>query len=99
MASSVSSHTYDFKKAIENSFSAETASFLSALRGEYINPGKGNDPVRTPEALPTGRNFYALDASVMPTKISYELAKQLVKDALAKHPQPPERVGAVSWAG
>src|SRR5947207_16001630 len=98
MASSVSSHTYDFKKAIENTFSAETTAFLSALRSEYVNPGKGNDPVRTPQALPTGRNFYALDASVMPTKISYELAKQLVKDTLAKHPMTPEKVAAVLWA-
>jgi cobaltochelatase CobN len=87
-----------FKTAIENSFSDETSAFLSALRAEYVDPGKGNDPVRTPEVLPTGRNFYALDASVMPTKISYELAKQLVKDALSKHPQPPEKVGAVLWA-
>src|SRR5437762_2292733 len=98
MASLGGGDAAEFKTAIENSFTAETAAFLSALRGDYVNPGKGNDPVRTPEALPTGRNFYALDASVMPTKISYELAKQLVKDALAKHDKPPEKVGAVLWA-
>src|SRR5437762_5645830 len=98
MASLGGGDAAEFKTAIENSFSAETAAFLSALRGEYVSPGKGNDPVRTPEALPTGRNFYALDASVMPTKISYELAKQLVNDALAKHPQVPDKVAAVLWA-
>jgi cobaltochelatase CobN len=98
MASLGSGDASEFKTEIEKSFSNETAAFLSALRGEYIRPGKGNDPVRTPEALPTGRNFYALDASVMPTKISYELAKQLVKDSLAKHPQVPEKVAAVLWA-
>src|SRR5215831_6939181 len=34
----------------------------------------------------------------MPTKISYELAKQLVADSLAKHLQTPEKVAAVLWA-
>ena len=87
-----------FRKKIEESFSNERAAFLRALRGEYISPGKGNDPIRTPDVLPTGRNFYAIDGSVMPTKLSYELAKQLVEDALARHPQTPEKVAAVLWA-
>jgi cobaltochelatase CobN len=98
MASLASGNAAEFRAAIEKSFSDERTAFLSALRGEYISAGKGNDPVRTPEALPTGRNFYALDASVMPTKISYELAKQLVNDALAKHPNVPDKVAAVLWA-
>jgi cobaltochelatase CobN len=98
MASLGSGDPVVFRKQIELSFAQESAAFLAALRGEYIKPGKGNDPIRTPEVLPTGRNFYALDASVMPTKISYELAKQLVSDALSKHPKTPEKVAAVLWA-
>ena len=98
MASLGSGSAAEFRTEIEKSFSNEMAAFLSALRGEYVEPGKGNDPVRTPDVLPTGRNFYALDASVMPTKISYELAKLLVGDALAKHPQVPDKVAAVLWA-
>ena len=88
----------EYRKKIEASFPNEKRSFLAALRGEYIAPGKGNDPVRTPDVLPTGRNFYAIDASVMPTKVSYELAKQLVADALATHKEIPEKVAAVLWA-
>jgi cobaltochelatase CobN len=98
MASLGNGDVAEFRGLIEKSFSNESAAFLRALRGEYIQPGKGNDPIRTPDVLPTGRNFYAIDASVMPTKISYELAKQLVADALAKHPQTPEKVAAVLWA-
>jgi cobaltochelatase CobN len=88
----------DYRQRIKASFSNETSSFLRALRGEYIEPGKGNDPIRTPDVLPTGRNFYGIDPSVMPTKISYELARQLVSDALAAHPKVPDKVAAVLWA-
>ena len=98
MASFGDGDAAEFRGKIVASFSAETAAFLGALRGEYVLPGKGNDPIRTPDTLPTGRNFYAIDASVMPTKISYELARQLVADALSKHPQTPEKVAAVLWA-
>src|SRR5207253_6077881 len=98
MASLGNGDAAEFRGAIEKSFSEERAAFLGALRGEYINPGKGNDPIRTPDVLPTGRNFYAIDASVMPTRISYELAKQLVADALATHEQTPDKVAAVLWA-
>jgi len=98
MASLGNGDADEFRKKIERSFSEEAKAFLSALRGEYVKPGKGNDPIRTPDVLPTGRNFYAIDASVMPTKISYELAKQLVADSLAKHPGTPEKVAAVLWA-
>ncbi|THK40222.1 hypothetical protein E8Q33_15040, partial [Methylophaga sp. SB9B] len=38
---------------------------LNGLNGRFISPGKGNDPIRTPDALPTGRNFYALDGSLL----------------------------------
>jgi cobaltochelatase CobN len=98
MASLGAGDAADFKNRIEASFSNETRSFLAALRGEYVEPGKGNDPIRTPDVLPTGRNFYGLDPSVMPTKISYELARQLVSDALASHPKIPDKVAAVLWA-
>src|SRR3989441_826182 len=98
MASLGNGNPVEFRTEIEKSFADEAAAFLSGLRGEYITPGKGNDPIRTPDVLPTGRNFYAIDASVMPTKISYELAKELVADTLAKHPQAPEKVAAVLWA-
>jgi cobaltochelatase CobN len=98
MSSLTNGDVTEYRDRIDQSFGTERAAFLGALRGEYVDPGKGNDPIRTPDALPTGRNFYAIDASVMPTKISYELAKQLASDALANHPQTPEKVAAVLWA-
>src|SRR5260370_2371360 len=45
MASLGNGNPVEFRTAIEKSFSDEAAAFLSALRGEYIKPGKGNDPL------------------------------------------------------
>jgi cobaltochelatase CobN len=98
MASLGDGNVEQFRQQIEQSFTDEAEAFLSALRGEYVRPGKGNDPIRTPDVLPTGRNFYAIDASVMPTRISYELARQLAADALAKHSRTPEKIAALLWA-
>ncbi|MCD4808379.1 MAG: cobaltochelatase subunit CobN, partial [Methanosarcinales archaeon] len=39
---------------------------LHALNAGYIEPGPGNDPIRNPEALPTGRNFYSFDQRKFP---------------------------------
>ena len=56
---------------------AERSALLNALSGRYVAPGKGNDPIRTPDALPTGRNFFALDGSLLPTQLGYDIGSQL----------------------
>lgn len=55
----------------------ERIALLAALNGQFIEPGKGNDPIRTPESLPTGRNFHALDSSLIPSRIGYQLGLEL----------------------
>ena len=57
----------------------EMTSLLNALNGGYIIAGKGNDPIRTKEALPTGKNFYALDGSLIPSSIGYEIGVKLAQ--------------------
>ena len=57
------------------------SAFINALNGGFVAPGKGNDPIRTPEALPTGRNFYALDGSLLPTQLGVEIGQQLAQKA------------------
>ncbi len=52
----------------------EMQALFSALNGGYTEAGKGNDPIRTPDSLPTGRNFYALDAGLIPSKIAVDIA-------------------------
>lgn len=77
----------------------EMSALLSALNGDYVAAGKGNDPIRTPDALPTGRNFYALDSSLIPSKLAYEQGKALAKEARANsQSEPGEREAMVLWA-
>lgn len=66
---------------------AELQSLVNALAGGFVSPGKGNDPIRTPGALPTGRNFYALDGSLLPTKIGYDIGRQLAQQVSKTHQQ------------
>ncbi len=60
---------------------AEINSLLNALNGRFVPPGKGNDPIRTNDALPTGRNFYALNGSLLPTKVGFNIGKMLAEKA------------------
>jgi len=69
------------RDALGASPKAEMNAFINALNGGFVAPGKGNDPIRTPEALPTGRNFYALDGSLLPTQLGVEIGQQLAQKA------------------
>ncbi len=53
------------------------ASLLRGLNGGYISPGQGNDPIRNPDAVPTGRNFYGFSADKVPSKEAFALGKKL----------------------
>ncbi|KQV79138.1 hydrogenase expression protein HypE [Massilia sp. Root351] len=59
----------------------EMRALLAGLDGEYIEPGKGNDPLRSPEALPTGRNFHAVDGDILPTRLGYQLGERMAAKA------------------
>ena len=93
----------EFYERIMRSGDAEMQALLDALDGKFIAPSLGNDPIRNPDALPTGRNFYAFDASRMPTPEIYEmgrtLADQLVSDYVQKHRGTyPDKVAFNLWS-
>lgn len=67
----------NLRQLLSDSPKHERNALLTALDGQFITPGKGNDPIRTPEALPTGRNFHALDSSLIPSRIGYQLGLEL----------------------
>jgi cobaltochelatase CobN len=62
----------------------EMRALLAGLEGRYIEPGKGNDPLRSPESLPTGRNFHAVDGDILPTRLGYGLGERLAAKAVAR---------------
>ena len=70
-----------WKQNLSSSPKAEMRSLLRGLEGRYTLPGKGNDPIRTPEALPTGKNFYALDGSLLPSRLGHEIGTELARKA------------------
>lgn len=73
----------DWERLLRVSPKAEIQALLAALDGQYVLPGKGNDPIRTPEALPTGRNFYALNGSLIPSRLGYQIGIELAAKARA----------------
>ncbi len=87
----------DARGALTVSPQAERQALAAALEGRFVRPGKGNDPIRSPDALPTGRNFHALDGGVMPTKLAYELGLELAISARDTS-EPGGRSAVVLWA-
>lgn len=77
----------------------ERKSFLAALDGRFVPPGQGNDPLRTPEVLPTGRNFHALSDDLIPTRVAWSLASELTDKALDdRGGQSEDSDALVLWA-
>ncbi|UUZ53756.1 cobaltochelatase subunit CobN [Massilia sp. H-1] len=74
------------------------AGLLAGLDGRYIAPGKGNDPLRSPESLPTGRNFHAVDGDILPTRLGYGLADKLAAKAAARDSTGKGSEGIILWA-
>ncbi len=80
----------------------EIDNLLRALRGEYVEPGLGRDPVRVPDAMPTGRNLVSFDSRMAPDRAAWktgsEAADQLLDKFYAANGHYPETVGVVLWA-
>lgn len=99
MAGKAGSPEDEWRKNLEASPAAERQSFLSALNGRFVAPGQGNDPLRTPAVLPTGRNFHALSDDLIPTRVAWSLATELAEEAMAdKGRQKDESDALVLWA-
>ncbi len=80
----------------------ETSRVLDALEDKYIPPAPGNDPIRNPDAIPTGRDFYSFDPRIIPTKEAWEVGKEMADQLLALHlnktGEYPRKVAFVLWS-
>ncbi|GAB4316729.1 MAG: cobaltochelatase subunit CobN [Methanobacteriaceae archaeon] len=81
----------------------EIQSLLAALRGEYVSPSLGGDPIRRAEdVLPTGMNFYSFDPRTAPDKTAWQIGMKMADDMLEDYFQKngcyPETVGIVLWS-
>ncbi|MEW6658934.1 MAG: cobaltochelatase subunit CobN [Thermodesulfobacteriota bacterium] len=92
----------DLEERISRSGPRELDSFGAALSGKYIPAGQGNDPIRNPHSLPTGKNFYSFDPTKIPSKATYEmgvkLARELIEGYQARHGQYPDKLTFNLWS-
>lgn len=91
------------EKKLGESGERELDALMAALNGRYITAGTGNDPLRNPASLPTGKNFYAFDPERIPTQSTYETGFQLAKELLDGYPEKhggkyPEKVTMNLWS-
>jgi len=80
----------------------EIEHLLAALEAKHIPTGTGNDPIRNPEAVPTGKNIYGFDPIKIPTKAAWEAGKTLATDLIEsykkKHGMYPDKLAFSLWS-
>ncbi|NOX70388.1 MAG: cobaltochelatase subunit CobN, partial [Gammaproteobacteria bacterium] len=91
----------DMENRIVLSASREMDSLLAGLNGSFVPTGSGGEPLRNPDAYPTGKNFYGIDPDKVPKPAAWELGVALAEQMLAQHVddhgQYPEKVSFVIW--
>ncbi|ODT69119.1 MAG: cobaltochelatase subunit CobN, partial [Pelagibacterium sp. SCN 63-23] len=76
------------KPCLAASGPAEMAAFLAALDGKFVAPGPSGAPSRGRlDVLPTGRNFYSIDARAVPTPSAWELGRKSAESLVLRHLQ------------
>lgn len=63
----------------------EFAALSNALAGGYVEPAPGGDPVLNPQALPTGRNMYSIDAEKMPSESAWKVGVAMAQELMDSH--------------
>ncbi|MBO1927330.1 cobaltochelatase subunit CobN [Thiomicrorhabdus sp. 6S2-11] len=81
---------------------SETKGILSGLSAKWVDPSYGGDPIRNPDAIPTGRNMYGFDPSRIPTKSAYAAGVQAMKELIlsheATHNEFPKKLTFSMWS-
>jgi magnesium chelatase subunit H len=89
----------EIKRQLETS--GEMGGLLSALRGEYLEPGPGADIIQNPSILPTGRNTHAVNPYVVPSAAAARraapIAQALIERQRSETGRYPETIAMVLW--
>ncbi len=79
----------------------ELNAIVNGLAGRFIDAGVGGDPLRRPNALPTGRNFHSFDPRRIPADSTYSLgarlAGELIEAYREKHDTYPDKLTFNVW--
>lgn len=93
---------HEIWKALVQSGQIELDRLIKALNGGFIPSGEGNDPIRNPAAVPTGKNFYGFSPAQVPSQAAFELGKKAAQDiidkSLKEKNQYPQKAAIVLWA-
>ncbi|MCT9813021.1 cobaltochelatase subunit CobN [Acidovorax sp. Be4] len=65
--------------------SGEMPALLNALAGKYIPTSYGGDPIKNPDAFPTGRNLYGFDPSRIPSAQAWAAGQKAAEQMIAAH--------------
>ena len=80
---------------------SQATALSNALAGGYVAPASGGDMLLNPEALPTGRNMYSIDAEQTPSPAAWEVGKamadEMLADYQARHDRLPNKVSFTLW--
>ncbi|MDN5202752.1 cobaltochelatase subunit CobN [Fulvivirgaceae bacterium BMA10] len=92
-----------YRTDLTSSTPAELQAVLTGLKGGYISPSSGGDPITNPATVPTGRNLYSIDAEKTPSpeawNVGTTLAKTLLDNHFEKHGAYPQKVSFTLWPG
>ncbi|MGE4416041.1 MAG: cobaltochelatase subunit CobN [Marinobacterium sp.] len=81
---------------------AETRALITGLSSGFIDPSYGGDPIRNPDALPTGRNIYGFDPNRVPTQAAYDAGvkamQELIDNYKAQHGRYPQKLTFTLWS-
>jgi cobaltochelatase CobN len=88
--------------ALDRSGQAEITSILRALDGRFVRPGPSGAPSRgRSDVLPTGRNFFSIDARSLPTPTAWRLgwasAASVVRLYVERHGDWPKALVISAW--
>jgi len=81
----------------------EITGVSKGFSSRWIDPSYGGDPIRNPDALPTGRNMYGFDLSRVPTRAAYEAGKKSIEELIVNYKEThagqfPEKLAFTMWS-
>lgn len=98
------SMVYTYRMQLQQSPQIELQSIANGLKGGYVKPSPGGDPIANPNTLPTGRNLYSINAEATPSESAWDKGKRLADNTLAiyrrrHHDSVPRKVSYTLWSG
>jgi cobaltochelatase CobN len=98
-AEKIARYVEDLYRRIKGS--DEIGGLLKVLDAGYLEPRVAGDPLRTPEAFPTGSHGYAFDPRLIPSMSAYQRGVMIARETLERYRRRygryPETVAVVLW--